>query len=256
MFLVKISSIMNVFSVFLKIFLAIMIFTAVYSLIYVNINIEEAEYGIDENFNMYVKGTITIQNAGFYEFDDLDITLIFQNQYENETFAQVSQTLGKVPADPSLQYKSFNLQVPLSQLLSHEQLIYSDTLIYMVLEIEGEYALGLIPFGITIKQPFKWEAPLEQLKIDLTVRNYNSTHKSVVINYDFYSPKLYAYQLNITYYYVEDSKETYVNTVSIYVPQDKHISDHTLPFIVPADSSIKVVFSFLGFTYEVLLEVG
>jgi len=254
---VKISSIINIFSIFLKIFLGIMIFTAVFSLIYVNITVESAEYGINEDFNIYVKGTIVIQNAGFYEFDDLNVTLTFQNQYENETFAQVSQSLGKIPADPSPQYKSFDLQVPLSQLFSYEQLILNDTLILMNLEIKGEYALGLIPFGITVKQPIEWEAPLDQLKVYLTVNDYNSTHKSVVINYEFYSPAYYSYLLNITYYYVEDSEETYIDAFSTFVPQDRHVSDKTLPFIVPTDSIVKIIFSSeLGFTYEVLLEVS
>ena len=255
--MVKISSIINIFSIFLKVFLGIMIFTAVFSLIYVNITVEPAEYGINEDFNIYVKGTIVVQNAGFYEFDDLNITLTFQNQYENETFAQVSQPLGKIPADPSPQYKSFDLQVPLSQLFSYKQLILNDTLILMNLEIKGEYALGLIPFGITVKQPIEWEAPLDQLKVYLTVNDYNSTHKSVTINYEFYSPAYYSYILNISYFYLQNSKETYVDTLSVSVPQDRHISDHTLPFVVPNGSTVKVVFSSeLGFTYEVLLEVS
>ena len=255
--MVKISSIINIFSIFLKIFLGIMIFTAIFSLIYVNISVESAEYGINEDFNIYVKGTIVVQNAGFYEFDDLNVTLIFQNQYENETFAQVSQSLGKIPASSSPQYKSFDLQVPLSQLFSYKQLILNDAPILMVLEIEGEYALGLIPFGITIKQPIEWEAPLDQLKVYLTVNDYNSTHKSVIINYEFYSPAYYSYILNISYFYLQNSKETYVDTLSVSVPQDRHISDHTLPFVVPNGSTVKVVYSSeLGFTYEVLLEVS
>jgi len=255
--LVKVSSIINILSIFLKIFLGIMIFTSIYSLIYVNISVESAEYGINEDFNMYVRGTIAIQNAGFYQFDDLNVTLIFQNQYGNETFAHVSQALGNIPADPSPQYKSFDLQVPLSQLFSYKQLILNDTLIFMVLEVKGEYALKLIPFSIIVKQPIDWEAPLDKLKVYLTVNDYNSTHKSVILNYVFYSPAYYAYPLNITYYYVKNSEETYVNELSIYVPQNEHVLDQTLPFVVPIDSVVKVVFSSeLGFTYEVVLEVS
>ena len=249
----RISSIINIFSVFLKAFLAIMIFTAIYSLLYVNISIESAEYGINQDLNLYVSGTLVIYNVGFYSFEDLNVTFILENIYENETFGKTSQLLGNIQSDPSPQYKSFNLQIPLSQIFTHKQLIISDTTVLLYLEIKGEYALGLIPFGIAVKQPLEWEAPLDQLSVSLTVNDYNETHKSVIINYDFYGPAYYAYPLNITYYYVENLKEVYVNTTSLLVTQDSHISDQTPLFLVPKNSTIKIVFSSeIGFTYEVL----
>lgn len=253
--MVRISSIINVLSIFLKIFLAIMIFTAIYSLLppHVGIAIGSAEYGISEDLNLYVGGTLIINNTGFYSFEDLNITFMLKNLYENETFGQSFQTLGNVPPTPSPQYKSFNLRIPLSQIFSHKQLIVNDTTVFLFLELEGKYALGLIPFSITVKEPFEWEAPLDQLLVSLAVNDYNETHKSVVISYDFYSSAYYAYPLNITYYYVEDSKEVYVDTISLFVTHDSHISDHTPSFLVPKNSTVKVVFSSeIGFTYEVL----
>jgi len=197
--------------------------TAVYSAFQVGVALGEKPQASTSGGTMILSLPFSVENNGFYDISDLNITTIVQESSgalvsNSSTVVRLISSGKKVNAAHNI---SISLDSMTSASLSH--LLFYDTDFDIDMSLGLRYA-GVIPLKISTNSTMPWGAPLYNLTMgDITVDQYNTTHVKAVLSLSFENHSFFS--LNGTI------RTEIVNTLN------QQIGGSTTPINAPQQSS-------------------
>ncbi|MGQ4833112.1 MAG: hypothetical protein ACP6IS_04305 [Candidatus Asgardarchaeia archaeon] len=184
----RISKIAGLAAFLINLFLVLLIASTVISVMNLNINVNSMNATIKNNQIIFVT-SFTITNNGYYEFNDLEMTLSLMDS-SNHLISKSNVSIGDVPI--GTKDITVNISFPLSLIITR------DDTYTLLTKISGSYVYRLLRFGLSIPSNFTWDAPLDNLTITISYQDISATKANLTAICSFNSPDSYDLPLNIT----------------------------------------------------------
>ena len=169
-------------SIVLWICFFLIIVTVVYSAF--NIKVEVGDFQIlAENENIVWAQPFVIDNAGFYDVSDLNITTILKDT-NGTILVKGSSHIDEIPKK-ECSTVWHNVSINLEEIPNYQIYLTNDAIFTIEQIIYLNFA-KILPFSVKVNSTMAWGAPLYNLSISRpSVQHINSTHSNVSLNVSF-----------------------------------------------------------------------
>ena len=243
----KISKLAGIASFFINLFLILLIVSTVISAMRLNVTFNGLSMYF-ESGQVHVIANFTVENNGYYEFNDVMARFIILDPQNNELF-DINHTIGAIPV--GVKHITINFSLPMIF-----NLVKDETYILLV-SVSGSYAYHLMRLGFRFPNDIPWDAPLDNLTINVKTASISATTANLTATCTFNSPDNYDYFLTITMNVYEG--DVFINKVThsnLLVQHSTKFTD-TLWIEVDRGKTYNLIFafnatSFFNYTYTIL----
>lgn len=169
---------------------ASLIFTVVYSILNINVELGEAQTFI-ENGNIIWATPIVIKNAGLYDIYDLNMTTVIMD-VNGTILIRNSSFVDVIPKERESRIWH-NISISIEEITNYQSYLFQDSN-FTLLQAIGLNFAKILPFTASSNLTVPWGAPLYNFSVsEPSFEVVNATHSKAALNVSFENHSFYIH---------------------------------------------------------------